>query len=373
MITVDYKPIEVDLNIEQGSIIQSAFYTVGFITENDSAPRTVVVNSLQDLLDNGYERGSNAYNFCKAVLIQEAMNTVIVRAKRASETYFEAYEADHNTDYYYVVLGTKVISEVLDFNTLLIATKELKLQFFSTKEDVSDQVVARRLVYYFQEEFEEFNYINFDSSSNVLLDSSSALVPTGANYEEIPVGSESRLVTPNQPDLSLNQAQARNIKYPEAAWIGLCGNSFPSKIQWLYKRLQNVTTSQPTTIPDYSSTSVLMNMNLDKATVGSGSDCTGNPIHEVVSLNWVEYAIQKKLWEVFYNVEKVPNTNSGLLLLENAVKYVLDIAVSLNIFSEYKITGSKRVSSLGRASFTFEATLTQTILEVKKVEGTIYH
>ena len=80
MITLDYNPIEVDLNVETGNLIQDAFYTIGFVTENDSAPRTLEVHSLQDLLDNGYTRGSNAYKFCKGVLIQGTMNTVIVRA-----------------------------------------------------------------------------------------------------------------------------------------------------------------------------------------------------------------------------------------------------------------------------------------------------
>ena len=43
---------------------RDAFYNLCFITENDEAPREIVVNKLKDLLDNNYSRTSLAYNFC---------------------------------------------------------------------------------------------------------------------------------------------------------------------------------------------------------------------------------------------------------------------------------------------------------------------
>lgn len=377
MITLNYTPIEIELNIEQGNINQNAFYSVGFITENEDAPRTIVVNKLEDLLENGYSRGSNAYNFCKAVLIQGQMNTIIVRSKRENESYFEAYLADDNSDYYYVVLGIKDVSEVLSFNSLLLDSKDLKLQFFSTDEDVSELISGRKIVYYYQPDFIDFPYIAFDSGSGVQTDEEYFLYLN--TFEVLNTGNvlvsdpESDYTQSDGSDLTFEQAQGRGIKYPEGSWIGLCGNYFPSQVQWLYKNLKNVDTFQLQEIPDLSTISTLMPYNNEKSTLGSGKTGQGFNIHEVVSLDWVRYAIQKKLWEVFYNNERVLATAAGMLLLENAVRYVLDIAVQQDIFTAYTITGRNLISSINRASFSFEATITQTILEVKKVEGTIYH
>lgn len=388
MITLDYSPIEVEINVEQGNLTQDAFYTVGFLTRHPTAPRTVVVNSLQDVLDAGYKRGSEAYNFCKGVLIQGQMNTVILRAVRASESYSDAYRADDNSEYYYVVIGSKDIADVIAFNDTLLNEGGLKLQFFSTNLDVSQQVAGRKLVYYYYkyessdpthpQGFQDFPYLSWDSKFGVNLDSGGLIYLSPYNVVQMDVvGAKEVLITQdNGQDLTVQQAQGRALKYAEGAWIGYCGNFFPSQIQWLYKMIQNVdyhTYDELRDIPNLSTTTVIMPQYGDKSTLGSGRTCEGFPIHEVVSLDWVRYALQKKLWEVFYNSERLPATSAGMSLLENALRYVLDIAVQQGIFESYIITERKLASSLNRASFKFEATLTQTVLEVKRVEGTIYH
>ena len=388
MITLDYTPIEVEINVEQGNLVQDAFYTVGFITKNDSAPRSVFVSSLKDVLDNGYKRGSEAYNFCKGVFIQGQMNTVLLRAVRENESYSEAYLSDDNSGYYYVVIGSKDIADVLAFNTTILNENDLKLQFFSSNVDVSESLTGRKIVYYYYSYdsgdpsspvgFQDFPLLFWDSSVGVQLESGSYiyLSPYDVDFVQGNSSQESLITQSNGQDLTVEQAQGRGLKYPEGAWIGYCGNFFPSQIQWLYKMIQNVDShTQETlqTIPDFSTTTVIMPQYGSKSTLGSGATCQGYKIHEVVSLDWVRYALQKKLWEVFYNSEKIPATTAGMTLLENSVRYVLDIAVQQEIFTDYTITGRKLSGSLNRASFTFEATLTQTILEVKKVEGTIYH
>lgn len=389
MIHLDYTPIEVELNVEQGNLTSDAFYTVGFITMNDTAPRTLVVTSLQDLLDNGYLRGSEAYNFCKGVFIQGQMNTVVVRAVRSNETYSQAYLADDNSNYYFVVIGSKNTQDVLTFNDTLASENAIKLQFFSSNVDVSEQCSGRKLVFYYYDHdtgnplapigFQDFPMMLWDSRLGVQLDSGTYIYLSPYDvYTEggTDTSFEGLIKQTTGEDLTYEQAQSRGIKYAEGAWIGLCGNYFPSQTQWLYKRLNNVDAStyeELKDIPDLSTASVYMPRTLEKSTLGSGKTCQGFPIHEVVGLDWVKYALQKKLWEVFYTSEKVPATNAGVSLLENAVRYVLDIAVQQEIFTDYVITGRKLLGSENRASFSFEATLTQTILEVKKVEGTIYH
>ena len=101
---LNLEPVKVDLQIETPSLERDAFYNLCFITENDEAPRTLKVERLRDLLDNGYDRLSLAYNFCVGVFAQQGMDTVYIRAKRLSESYEDAFDAVDNSNYYFVVL-----------------------------------------------------------------------------------------------------------------------------------------------------------------------------------------------------------------------------------------------------------------------------
>ena len=75
---LNLEPVKVDLQIETPSLERGAFYNLCFITENDEAPRTLKVERLRDLLDNGYDRLSLAYNFCVGVFAQQGMDTVYI-------------------------------------------------------------------------------------------------------------------------------------------------------------------------------------------------------------------------------------------------------------------------------------------------------
>ena len=60
---LNLSPVKVDVNVENYVIKSDAFYNVCFITEDDLAPRTVEVRTLDDLLKNGYYRFS--LYFCR--------------------------------------------------------------------------------------------------------------------------------------------------------------------------------------------------------------------------------------------------------------------------------------------------------------------
>ena len=129
---LNLSPVKVDVNVENYVIKSDAFYNVCFITEDDLAPRTLEVRTLDDLLKNGYYRFSLAYDFCRTAFLQQGMSSVFVRAKRTNETYEQAFEADDNSTYYYVVIDTKNIETVLSFNTYINSVDSYKLQFFSS-------------------------------------------------------------------------------------------------------------------------------------------------------------------------------------------------------------------------------------------------
>ena len=147
---LNLEPVKVDLQIETPSLERGAFYNLCFITENDLAPRTLEVKTLSDLLENGYTRLDLAYNFCVGVFSQQGIDTVYIRAKRSSESYVEAYNSDDNSKYYFVVLQTKDLTEIEKFNSHLVSSDEMKLQFFSQNVG-SKTLQSPKLVNYYQD------------------------------------------------------------------------------------------------------------------------------------------------------------------------------------------------------------------------------
>ena len=151
---LNLEPVKVSIEIETPSLAREAFYNICFITENEKATRTLKVERLRDLLDNGYDRSSLAYNFCVGVFAQQGIPTVYVRAKRAVESYSDAFSADDNSNYYFVVIESKELYEVSEFNEYLIGKDEFKLQFYSNNSKDLFEVRSGKLVNYYQDVFD---------------------------------------------------------------------------------------------------------------------------------------------------------------------------------------------------------------------------
>lgn len=377
MMNLNLSPVNIDVSVESLSIKKEAFYSLCFITENDLAPRTLEVKLLDDLLNNHYPRFSLAYNFCLTVFMQQGLDSVFVRAKRSWESYEDCFDSDDNSEYYYVVIDSKDINTILNFNSHINGADSYKLQFFSSRDDVSNLVMNRKIVYYYTpfstplDTSKDSYYINlsynnntmkwlsdgvqdywdFDGDGNVLYDDKSNVL---LQYH----------------DFTMEEAQVAKSAYPEAGWIGRCGHMFPSKIQWLHKFIANVDAYRLGNTPNLSTTSV--NILNSRSTEGSGLTGQGVVINEQVSLDWVRYAISKNIWNLLYQTLKINATPNGGTLIENKIKEVLDVAVTEGIFSEYKITESNVYSRNNNASFKFNAKLTYSILNCD-VTGTVYN
>ena len=259
------------------------------------------------------------------------------------------------------MIDSKDIDDVLSFNNS-IAEEQFKLQFFSSTADVSTLIQGRsKLVYYFQDEFFKVDLPYSDGKGVWQLDNTSDVA-----------WDDNRLVQFEPYDMSVELAQSRLSNYPEASWIGNCGFYFPSRVQWLHKFLAKVTTTKRINLPNLSTSSALI-YGRDKATVGSGTTADGTKIEYKVMNDWLIWAIQRNLWKILYTKEKVPQTNSGSILMENGLKEVLDVAVTENHFSDYRITEVTQDRRTNKLSMKFSATLVHTILGVDKVEGTIYN
>lgn len=399
---INTSPVKVDVVVENFNLVPDAFYTVCFIAESDEAPRTLNVTKLSDLLENGYMRYMRVYNFIYSVFAQRSMTNVIVRAKRTNETYEEAFSADENSNYYYVVIQDKNPDTIFAFNDYINQRDEFKLQFFSGVEDFSDRVQGRKIVYYYQEYFSAigkdtvldgfYDEWEFTSGVDILWENedeaslverlNASLFPPQysdglSGYwsldqdERIMFDLNNRILLEKQ-DVTYLDAVGKMSVYPEGAWIGLCGYYFPSRVQWLHKYLAQVDSTKKKNIPNLSTTSFLVK-GTDRATSGSGMTGQSAPIHLQVSLDWLKYALQKSIWNKLYKEEVIPATAGGLIILENEVKRILDLCVSEKMFSEYEVFSRNVDSKTSTASFKFKATLIHPILGVDKVDGVIYH
>lgn len=176
---LNLEPVKVSIEIETTSLARDAFYNICFITDNEKAPRTLKVERLKDLLDNGYDRSSLAYNFCVGVFAQQGIPFVYVRAKRAVESYSDAFSADDNSNYYFVVIESKELYEISEFNEYLSGKDEYKLQFYSHLSQDLSEVGDGKLVNYYQEVFD------FSEEDNYYLNNAYKVI-TSHNYSSKP-------------------------------------------------------------------------------------------------------------------------------------------------------------------------------------------
>lgn len=346
-------PVNIDINIESISLERDAFYSICFITENDLAPRTLEVTRLNDLLKNGYDRLSLAYNFCVGVLSQQGIPSINIRAKRSSESYENAFDADDNSGYYFLVIEDKDRDVVSAFNKYITTSDDYKLLFYSNDFEA---ITNSELVQYYQKPLSDLDLVgtNLTTISNHYLNEA---FDTGYDIDNLELA-------------TVEQLQQARLAYPEAAWISFCGNKFPSSVQWLYKYLAKADTNEVKTIPDLTSTTSTVMSN--KSTVGSGCTTYGTPIHEKVSIDWVKWALSRRVWSTLYTKEKVNATKGGLELITNEVKVVLDTAISESIFTDYRIVDTTLNRNTNTVSVKFTASLSYTILEVE-LSGSLYY
>lgn len=161
------------------------------------------------------------------------------------------------------------------------------------------------------------------------------------------------------------------LSYPESGWISVCGSYFPSEVQWLYKTFDGINQIDGNKIPLYSNSAYRFGLSDVVTTVGTGQTTDGIPIEEQVGMDWLKYAIQKRFWSLLYKQERITATQAGMTMFKNELIYVLDLAVSLEMLTDYTITSSSLDRENCKVAFTFTATFTHTILSAK-VSGSLY-
>lgn len=330
-------PVVVNVSINKQEVSRYAFYTPAFISENDEVERTIEVTSLKEVLDKGYTKDSNAYAYCAMAFSQkQRVDSVVLVAKRSTETYVEAYTASHNTIYYYITIESKELDEILTLSAFLLTERVDKLIFFSKYDDISEQVKGiSNLVWWWDSDswlWDNWFIVYWDSGLDVTQTSR---------------------------------------KYPEAAWISYCANVFPSQMQWLGKTLTGVDPIGAPTIP--SSASFMNNVDdIDFYTWGSGKTCDGEWIDHKVNDDWIKWAIQRNVWKLIKTSPKISATKNGMDQIELKIKEVLDFNLKQNGIISYKVYNPQLNRQHRKASFEFSYEREHAIVGVVTVNGTLY-
>jgi hypothetical protein len=183
MVNLDNNPVSVNITVENAILTPSAFNTICFITKNDNSPRTFTVNKLEDLLNNNFTRDSDAYNFCYGVLLQNKLKNIIIRSVRTGESYPDAFNSASNTGYYFTVIDSKEVSDVVALSKNISNVNDLKLIFYSSNTDQSNRLLGLDNVVYMYNDSIKYTedkvidgWLMFDDGSYVLLDDGSPII-----------------------------------------------------------------------------------------------------------------------------------------------------------------------------------------------------
>lgn len=175
-------PVNVNITTQNSVLSTSAFNAVCFITKNNDSPRNIIVNKLEDLLDNNFTRESDAYNFCYGVLLQKRLKNIIIRSVRDNESHVDAFNSTSNTNYYFTVIDSKDVNDVISLSKNISNLNDLKMIFFSSNKDYSKELLGLdNLVYMYNDSIDigevtpTYDWLMLDDGSYVLLDDSSPI------------------------------------------------------------------------------------------------------------------------------------------------------------------------------------------------------
>jgi hypothetical protein len=121
------------------------------------------------------------------------------------------------------------------------------------------------------------------------------------------------------------------------AWLGKMLPKDPGSATWNMKTLSGITAYELTS---GNRTFVLnKNANIYTETAGvslteKGKVASGEYIDIIRGIDWLESTITEKVFAVFVNNDKIPGTDPGVTIVENAVKEALDEGVQATLITD---------------------------------------
>lgn len=133
-----------------------------------------------------------------------------------------------------------------------------------------------------------------------------------------------------------------NEQSKEASWFGRMIPTTPGSNTWANKNLNATSTAEYTTseITTLQANNVNYYVSLGgRGNTLNGVTLSGEYIDVIVGLDWLEFFMQSNVLAVFQTNPKVPYTNQGINLIENAIRASMDQAVENGIVNAgYTVT-----------------------------------
>ena len=124
--------------------------------------------------------------------------------------------------------------------------------------------------------------------------------------------------------------------YPEAAWLGEQLPKDPGSSTWKFKTLAGVAVTNLNTTEITNATGKSINTYVEIASLAitqEGVMASGEFIDVIRGSDFIQVRIQEEVYTVLVNAQKVPYTDPGVALLENAVDAVLRLSTNQGILA----------------------------------------
>lgn len=278
---------------------------------------------------------------------------------------------DQNPQVSKIVVGRTADSDKIDYVSELQNLLSATTNWFFLITDAKDDADKLKIAQYVEDK--QLLYVYSDSNESTL-----------DKTKTTDLGSKLKA-------LNLDKSVGMYVKdstivSPESAWVGRFASAVIGSNLWIHKTLKGLVAE------NFSSDEVntLKSKNLqfytevgeDSVIEGDAVVASGERIHVILGVIWLEVRIGERYWNLLYSKERILYTNAGIELFRAELVSVLNEAVTNNILTDddsfeitvpdaNKLTSQVRQSGV-LSSITFRARLAGAIIYVDKVVGVVY-
>jgi len=146
-------------------------------------------------------------------------------------------------------------------------------------------------------------------------------------------------------------------KYPEAAWMGRMLPTGVGAATWKFKTLAGITVDNLSSTAITNSQGKNCNIYIPMGGVNimaEGIMADGEYIDTIRGIDWLQLTMEANVYSLLVNSDKVPFTDKGIAVVENAVRQTLQEGVVNGLLAEFTVSVPKvsEVSTLDKASRT---------------------
>ena len=269
------------------------------------------LSAVGDVLNGGYTVDTWEYQMARNIFIQDAkVEKIFITQRSNAETLLQAYERMRLLyNFYAVCASNDQHSDVMPLANAIEASKSAGQSniLVLIEEDAA-----------------------LDADSDMSKTFLAKLSRTSVWYSKRP--------GPTPP--------ATDIQYIQGAILGRMLPTEPGAENWAGKTIKGIGIDTPIDGALTSASIAKINsFNGNYYTSVGGRDLTfngkmasGEYIDIIYSIDWLEYTMQQEVFNVYANTPKIPYTNQGIGLIENAMRSSLELAKSRGVISSYTVT-----------------------------------